>query len=59
MGVFPETINDPKFVYFIYFVHTEHLRIFFFMTLSRLYTLFLLQSNYIILLKEHVQIELS
>ena len=29
MGVFPETINDPKFVCFIYFVHTEHLRIFF------------------------------
>ena len=29
MGVFPETINDPKFVCFIYFVPTEHLRIFF------------------------------
>ena len=29
MGVSPETINDPKFVCFIYFVHTEHLRIFF------------------------------
>ena len=58
MGVFPETINDPKFVRFIYFFHTEHLRIFF-VTLLRLYTLFLLQSNYIILLKEQLQIELS
>ena len=33
-------INDPKFVCFICFVHTEHLRVFF-VTLSRLYTLFL------------------
>ena len=58
MGVFPETINDPKFVCFIYFVHRTPANIFF-VTHSRLYTLFLLQSNYIILLKEQLQIELS
>ena len=58
MGVSPEKINDPKFVCFIFCSHRIPANIFF-VTLSRLYTLFLLQFNYIILLKEQLQIELS
>ena len=48
MGVFPETINDPKFACFIYFVPTEHLRIFFCDIVTLVHIIFLTIKLYYI-----------